>query len=263
MDNGTESGRGPKRRVDAEAKACFLEGLRAGLKREAAASAAGLTSNAFYYARKSDPVFALAWAWALDLSAADGRAARAVAALPGTGDITPTGGRRLQRRHARRARFDDRRKRLFLDHYAGTADAEAACEAAGISYSTYTQHRRKDPEFAAACAEALVIGYADMEAESLRARREAQRNLRDGICPAGEAAKEFDRQMKLLERHDRKSGAIGLREVGPGGHRRADIMATIAFVDRRLRTVGASHGIESDPVPIPRAEGEPEGDSGE
>lgn len=266
MRKSTESGRTPKRKVDDAAKARFLEGLRAGLARDAAAQAAGFTANAFYYARKSDPVFALAWAWAHDLSAADAHAARGVAALPGTGEIAPTGGRRLQRRRIRRARFDDRRKRLFLDHYAGTADAEAACAAAGICYSTFTQHRRRDPEFAAGCTEALAIAYADMEAESLRLRREAQRNLRDGICPAGEAAKEFDRQMKLLERHDRKHGGIGLREVGRGGERRADIMEVMATADRRLRVLGARHGIHAEPIPTGRpspGESGPEAGAGE
>lgn len=251
------------RRIDGAAKLCFLEALRAGLPRNEAARRAGFSAQAFYDAARRDPLFALARGWALDLSAADGRAARNVAALPGTGEIEPTGGRQLQRRHVRRPRFDDRRKRLFLDHYAGTADAEAASAAAGIAVSTFTQHRRKDPEFAAACAEALAIAYADMEAESLRARKEAQRNLRDGICPAGEAAKEFERQMKLLERHDRKDGRTGLREIGPGGFRRADIMDTIAWADRKLRAIGARHGVESDPVPIPPTEGEPEDNAGE
>src|SRR5205085_9289716 len=104
---------------------CFLAALRAGLNQHEAAAQAGFTVNAFYDAARRDPLFALARRWALDLSAADGRAARNVAALPGTGEIAPTGGRRLQRRPLRRPRFDDRRKRLFLDHYAGTAAAEA------------------------------------------------------------------------------------------------------------------------------------------
>jgi hypothetical protein len=253
-----------QRRIDEVAKLCFLAGLRAGLNRDEAARQAGFSANAFYYAARHDPLFALARRWALDLSAADGRAARNVAALPGTGEIAPTGGRRLQRRHIRRPRFDDRRKRLFLDHYAGTADAEAACAAAGIAYSTFTQHRRKDPEFGAACAEALAIAYADMEAESLRARKEAQRNLRDGIVPAGEAAKEFDRQMKLLERHDRKHGGIGLREVGPGGHQRADFWDFIAAADAKLRALGARHGIEAEPIvpPRPASDAEPDGEAG-
>jgi hypothetical protein len=243
MDKSNESGRAPRRRIDAAAKACFLEGLRAGLKRDEAAALAGFTANAFYYARRSDRVFALGWAWAHDLSAADTRAARAVAALPGTGEIAPTGGRVLQRRNIRRARFDDGRKRIFLDHYAGTADAHAACAAAGISMSTFTQHRRKDREFAAGCAEALAIAYADMEAESVRGRLEAQRNLRDGICPAGEAAKEFDRQMKLLERHDRKNGGIGLREVPHGSQQRWDFDDAIALFGSKLRAYGLRRGI--------------------
>jgi hypothetical protein len=257
MGRTSESGR---RGIDAEAKARFLQALRAGLARDSAAQAAGFTANAFYHARNRDPVFALGWRWAQDLSAADAHAARAAAALPGTGEIAPTGGRRLQRRPVRRARFDDRRKRIFLDHYAGTADSSAACAAAGIAPSTFTQHRRKDPEFATACAEALAIAYADLEAESLRARREAQRDLRDGICPAGEAAKEFERQMKLLERYDRKHGGVGMREVGPGGHRRADFWDFIAAADAKLRALGARHGVNAEPVRPPRAapDGEPE-----
>jgi len=248
------AGKSPGRRIDEAAKTRFLTGLRAGLKRADAAKAAGFSTTAFYHARERDPVFALAHAWALDLSAADGRAERCVRALPGTGEITPTGGRRLQRRHVRRPRFDDRRKRIFLDHYAGTADAEAACAAAGIAYSTFTQHRRKDPEFRAACDEALAIAYAAMEAEALRARLEAQRNLRAGICPAGEAAKEFDRQLKLLERHDRRDGRIGLREVGPGGQQRADFWEFIAAADRKLCALGARHGIHAEPIRPPRPE---------
>ena len=251
---------GSKRRLDEAAKLRFLAGLRPGLSRDEAAREAGFTANAFYGACRRDPLFALARRWALDLSAADGRAARNVAALPGTGEIAPTGGRRLQRRRIRRARFDDRRKRIFLDHYAGTADAEAACAAAGIAKSTFTQHRRKDPEFAAACAEALAIAYADMEAESLRARKEAQRNLRDGICPAGEAAQEFDRQMKLLDRHDRRDGRIGMREVGAGGHQRADFWDFIAAADAKLRALGARHGIEAEPIVPPPTPGEPRED---
>jgi hypothetical protein len=254
MGRRTESGRAPRRRIDTEAKTRFLEGLRAGLPRDEAARAVGFTANAFYYACGKDPVFALARTMALELSAAAGRAARgARAESPPLCEvtITPTGGRLLQKRHIRRVTFDDRRKRLFLDHFAGTTDAEAACEAAGICYSTYTRHRRTDPEFAAGCAEALAIGYADMEAESLRGRREAQRNLRDGICPAGEAAKEFERQMKLLERYERKHGGIGPRSVPHGAQQRWDFDDAIALFGKRLRAYGLRRGI----IP-PDAEGD-------
>jgi hypothetical protein len=246
MGGGTESGPDPKRRIDADAKMRFLQGLRAGLPRDDAARAAGFTANAFYHASGKDPVFALARTMALELSAAAGRAARGArgeSPPPGEITITPTGGRQLQKRHIRRVTFDDRRKRLFLDHYAGTADAEAACEAAGICYSTYTRHRRTDPEFAAACAEALAIAYAALEAESLRGRLEAQRNLRDGICPAGEIAKEFERQQTLLDRHARRNGGIGLRGVPHGSQQRWSFDDAIALFGKKLRAYGLRRGI--------------------
>ena len=251
----------PRRRIDAAAKAVFLAALRAGAKRDDAAAQAGFTANAFYYARDLDPVFALAWAWANELSAADERAAIAASrqAAPGEYEIVPNRNRALQKRPVRRPRFDDRRKRIFLDHFAGTGDAHAAAAAAGISYSAFTAHRRKDPEFAAACDEALAVCYAALEAELVRQRLEALRNLREGLCPTGEIAKEFERVMQLLARYDRGGGRIGFRTVGQGRERRWDFNEAIALLDRQLRAFGARHGIPAEPIrlpPPPESDGE-------
>lgn len=236
-----------RRRVDAAAKRDFLAGLRAGLKRDEAAKQAGFTANAFYYARRSDPVFALAWAWAADLSAADAHSARAAAAPfdPDEAVIAPNACRRLQLRPIRRALFDDRRKRIYLDHFAGTADARAAAAAAGVAPCTVSAHRRADPEFAAAEDEALAVAYASLEAEAVRQRLEAQRNLREGLCPTGEISQEFDRVIRLLARYERKSGRIGLRAPGLGRERRMSFDEAIALLDRKLRALGARHGVES------------------
>lgn len=247
--NSPVAGRGDsgrvRRSIDAAAKARFVEGLRAGASRDDAATAAGFTANGFYYARRSDPVFALAWRWATDLSADDARAARAAIARPGPHEaaIVPNANRLLQCRPVRRARFDDRRKRIFLDHFAGTADARAAAAAAGVAPSTITQHRRKDAEFAAACGEALAVAYADLEAEAVRQRLEAQRDLREGISPKGEMPREFDRVMQLLARYDRKDGRIGLRSVGPGRERRWSFDEAIALLDRKLRALGIRYDV--------------------
>ena len=248
MDEQPDSRPPRKRRVEAEAKASFIAALRAGAHREAAAKAAGFTSNAFYYARDRDPVFAQAWRFALDLSAIDARAAP-----PPLGGvrIAPNANRPLQARAERRRRFDDERKRIFLDHFAGTADALAACEAAGICYSTYTTHRRKDAEFRAACDEALAVAVAGLEAEAVRQRVEAQRNLRDGLCPAGEMPKEFDRVMQLLARYDRRDGRTGLRERGHGHLRRWSFDEAILALDKYLRALGARHSIHADPIMLP------------
>ena len=256
MKNGTDSARQSRRRIDEGAKATFVAALRAGASRDEAAAQAGFTSEGFYYARRSDRVFALAWTWATDLSAAAARPG------PEEASIAPNARRRLQRRPVRRARFDDRRKRRFLDHFAGTADARAAAAAAGVAPSTIVTHRRKDREFDAACHEALGVAYASLEAEAVRQRLEAQRNLRDGLCPKGEMPKEFDRVLRLLARYDRKHGGIGPRAVAPGRERRWSFDEAIALLDRKLRALGVRYDLvpPEDPrhllPPPPDEEGE-------
>jgi hypothetical protein len=226
------------------AKLAFVLALRSGAARDSAAKQAGFTATAFYYARERDPVFRQAWLWALELSAGDARSALAARALPPPGaSIVPNANRRLQARIVRRRRFDDARKRLFLDHFAGTADAHAAAQAAGVGYSTIVHHRRRDPEFAAAWDEALAAAYAQLEAEALRQRLEAQRQLREGLCPTGEIAREFERVMQLLARYERKDGRIGIRSVRPGREKRWTFDEAIEALDRKLRALGARHGV--------------------
>lgn len=244
-------------RLDSAAKTNFLAALRSGAARDEAAKAAGFSANAFYGARRADPVFALAWAWAADLSAADAHSARRAAApLPGPDevDIRPNANRILQARPVRRATFDDRRKRLFLDHFAGTADVTAAADAAGVSVSAVTRHRRTDPEFAAGCEEALAICYAALEAEAVRQRLAAQRDFRAGIVPKGELPCEFDRVLRLLARYERKTGRIGLRERAPGREARWSFDDAIALLDKKLRALGARRGLALPPPPEERPE---------
>ncbi len=245
MDPHPDSGPPTPRRITGQAKHRFLTALRAGLKRDDAARQAGFTANAFYYARRRDRVFDLACRWAMDLSAADERAARAASA-PLARDhvsIVPNRNRRLQARPVRRPRFDDRRKRIFLDHFAGTADLEAAAAAAGIAPCTVSQHRRSDPEFAAACQEALGHAYAFLESELVRQRLEAQRNLRTGLCPTGEMAQEFERVLKLLARFERKDGSIAFRAPAPGREKRWTFDDAIEALDRKLQALGVRRGL--------------------
>ena len=241
----TEAGRGsggPRRRIEGAAKARFLAALRAGEHRDEAARKGGHSWRGFYGARRRDPVFALGWGWALELSAAEERAKDAPGAGAGETEIAPNNQRRLQRRK-RQLRFTDARKRIFLDFFAGTADAFAAAQAAGVGYSTVYQHRRQDPVFAEAYDETLAQAYAMLEAESVRQRLEAQRELREGRLPLGEMAQEFERVMKLLARYDRKDGRVGTRQVRPGRQRRWSFDEAIDALDKRLRALGLRRGI--------------------
>jgi hypothetical protein len=234
--------RPPRRRIDGAAKARFLAALRAGEHRDEAARKGGHSWRGFYGARRRDPVFALGWGWALELSAADERAKEAGAAGAGGTEIAPNNQRRLQRRK-RQLRFTDARKRVFLDFFAGTADAFAAAQAAGVGYSTVYEHRRKDPVFAEAYDETLAQAYAMLEAETVRQRLEAQRDLREGRLPLGEMAQEFERAMKLLARYDRRDGRVGTREVRRGRERRWSFDEAIAALDKRLRALGLRRGV--------------------
>jgi hypothetical protein len=246
MGNGTGS-KGPRRRIDGAAKARFVEALRAGVARDVAAGAEGFSAEAFYCARKRDPLFRAAWIWAMELSAADEREARRAGALreaAAEGPIQANNRRVHQRRRKRGIEFTDARKQLFLDHFAGTADMLAACDAAGIHYSTAYKHRRTDPQFAAGWDEALTAAYALLEAEALRQRLEAQRRAAFEPQPAGEMAQEFDRVLKLLARLDPGSRRGGAAGGASARQRRSSFDDTIRRLDRSLRALGARHGVE-------------------
>jgi hypothetical protein len=241
-------------RIDAAAKAGFLEALRAGARRDEAAKAAGFSCEAFYQARKRDPAFRLGWIYALEASAAEEREQRRASTLLALGDderveIAPNNQRILQRRTVRHTRFTDKRKKRFFDVFAGTADLFAAAEAAGVHVSTVYRHLRIDPEFTAACDEALAVAVASLEAEAVRQRLEAQARLRENLEPAGEMAQEFERVMKLLARYDRRDGRVARREVGRGQQRRWTFEEAIGALDKRLRALGLRHGIADNGEP--------------
>jgi hypothetical protein len=246
MDGNSDSQTPPRRLIGEAAKARFLEALRSGQSREEAAAAAGFPLGSLYNVRARDSVFRFAWLWALDLAAIDERGGelsrRTADGEPGD-RIAPTRGRLLQRQKMRWVRFTDKRQQIYLDHFAGTADAEAAAAAAGVSTHAVYAHARKHPEFAAVEKEALHMAYARLEAESVRQRLEAQRRLSENLEPTGEMAQEFERVMKLLARYDRRDGRIAAREVGPGHEQICSFDEAIEALDRKLRALGVRRGI--------------------
>jgi hypothetical protein len=246
MDGQDDSA--PRRLIDSAVKAHFLSALRDGASRRAAAAACGFPLGSLYNARGCDPLFRFAWEWARDLAAVDQRGG-ALALRTAEGEkirIAPGNGRLLQRRRMSWVRFTERRQQIYLDHFAGSADAEAAAAAAGVSSDTVGKHCRKHPEFAALRDEALRFSYAMLEAEAVRQRLEAQRRLRENLEPTGEMAQEFERVMKLLDRYDRRDGRIARREIHHGRQRRLTFEDAMATLDKKLRSLGLRHGIPGD-----------------
>jgi len=239
--------------IDAAAKVAMLAALREGRRLDDVAAGYGVTLQAFYSARRRDPLFAAAWGDAHALSAeAERRGAVEVDGEAGEDPPVASNNRRLmQRRRMRHVRFDARRKGIFLAAFARSCDLLAAAAAAGICERTVYNHLRLDPAFAEAFQAALEEGYRWLEAESVRQRLEAQTRLRAAIeaaeeagepLPLAEAGVEFDRAMTLLARWDRRDGRLGPRQVGPCGQRVWTFEEAIAALDKKMRDLGLREG---------------------
>jgi hypothetical protein len=254
MEGEQDSQAAARRLIDTGVKARFVAALRQGRSREAAAAAVGFPLGSLYTARARDPLFRLAWEWAMDLYAWYLRVGEP---LPPDEDgaeirIAPANRRPLQRRRMNWVKFNESRQQIYLDHFAATADSGAAAARAGVCIHTVDTHARRHPEFAAVRAEALKIAVARLEAESVRQRLEAQRRLSETLSPSGEVAEEFERVMKLLARWDRKDGSLGLRPRPPSPSEVWTFDAAIAALEKRLTALGF---IKSSEGPDP-----PEGD---
>lgn len=210
--------------MDALAMGVFVQALRRGATVEQAAARAGFDASSFYRKRRADPDFAAAWAEAMEASDAPRL-------------IKPGNGRRMQLRKTRKLRFTDAKKELFLDHFAGTCDLAASAEAAGVCVETVRNHRRKYPEFDAACDEALAQGYKTLEEEAVRERLAAQARLKKGRMPKGEAAAEFDRQMKLLAQWRRRDGTLGPRARSRQALTSWSFNDSMAALEKRLKAL--------------------------
>jgi hypothetical protein len=221
---------GGRRLIGAGAKGAFVLALRGGARLDEAARAAGFSLPGMYAARARDPVFAAAWKDALAHSSAP----RLIAANNKRG---------WQLRRMRQLVFTEERKQLFLEHFAGTCDAVAAAEAAGVTKSCVYKAAQRDPEFRAGWEEALAIGYASLEAEAVRQRLAMQERLRAGIEPKGEAPAEFERVMKLLARYERRGGRVGFHGPGEGRLARWSFDEAIEALDKKLRALGLRQGV--------------------
>lgn len=202
----------------------FVQALRRGATVEEAAAKAEFGASSFYRKRRAEPEFAAAWAEAMEASDAPKL-------------IKPGNGRRMQLRATRRLRFSAAKKEIFLDHFAGTCDLAASAEAAGVCVETVRNHRRKDPEFDAACNAMLEQGYRTLEEAAVRERLAAQERLRKGRIPRGEAAAEFDRQMRLLAQWKRRDGTLGPRAWSRQGTKSWSFDQSMAALEKRLKAL--------------------------
>ncbi len=245
MGRGRDSGR---RGIDAEAKARFLQALRAGAARDEAAQAARFSCEAFYGVRKRDPVFRLAWLWALEAGAAEAREKRRASSLVALVDgveLAPNNKRAVQTRAVRATRFTETRRQTFLDVFAATADFRAAAEAAGVSESTVYRALAREPDFARRRDEARGLGVARLEDEAVRRRLAARDRLTDPAVPGSEVAADDRALMALLAHHQRREAKGGAFGPGPGALARWSFDEAMVEIENIMRGYGLRRGIVS------------------
>lgn len=188
---------------DEAAMGAVVAALGRGATVKGAAKEAGFSETTVHEWRKRAPHFDAACREALD--SREGLVVRA-----------PGGRRKWQLRRPQRNAFTERRKQVYLDHFAATGDMRAAAAAAGVSKSTVSNHRRNDPVFAEGHRRALALAYETLEAEAVRDRLAAMARLdvdpaRANVAPGGGADREFERTLQLLREHKRVPAAKGGR----------------------------------------------------
>ncbi len=199
MTDGDKPGitgeRATKRRLGPQAMAAFIGAIEEGATIARAAKAAGCSRQTAYDRRKADEGFRAAWDEAVEKSNRPWL-------------ISMKNKRQLQKWKPRPVKFTDERKEAYLEWFAATCDSDEAARRAGVGDTTVYTHRRTDPEFAAAWADALDQGYARLEAELARQRLAAAARMKAAVDGASgpDAKVEFEQGLALLKRYDTRRG---------------------------------------------------------
>ena len=179
--------------------------------------------------------------------------------------IIPNKNRRFQVAPTRRKLFGAKAQAEFLEWFAATCNISLAARKCGFHYRTVLRHWREDPAFGAECEAALGLGYIRLEALAVRSATEAlmrkpRRVKGDRAAPAETLAMDPTVALQLLREH--KRGLAGLpggsgRGAKPGpAPKRWTFDESIALLDKKLRALGARHGVEpgrgADEAPPPQ-----------
>ncbi len=162
-----------------------------------------------------------------------------------TTKTTPQPGNRrpIQLRAERKDGFTAEKRQVFLDHLAGCCNVTRAAAVVGFTPVTINYHRRRDPAFAEACAEALEAGYVALEASLLeRAARGGGYEPGAGAGDApGPETLDVGLAQFLIGLRAREAGRRTGHTSGPRPRRATEkeldelILAKLALLDQRMR----------------------------
>jgi len=178
-------------------------------------------------------------------------------------EIRGADGRRVQRRKAARGFFTEAKKQVFYDHLATCCNVTRSAAAAGVCTSTIDNHRRRDPAFAAAMAEAMEAGYDLLETLLMERAANLAGYRRDdeaaAVAPESIDTELAIRLLQLRGRRGARSGAEaarGLRRASEAALNEA-LIAKMDVLDRRRalrRRSGRARGKAGKNNPLPGGE---------
>jgi len=151
-------------------------------------------------------------------------------------------GRRIQRRAPRgslqakpkRRAFTEARRKRFLNHFAASCNAQAAARSVGISENCIYRWRRTNEQFREAWKEALDQGVAALEAEQIRAAREAIRIRRAKAAAVRVGTMDAKTSLAVLEAYRRSQG----RDPGTVWPHPYDVEAVHRRLEKKMRLLG-------------------------
>lgn len=161
--------------------------------------------------------------------------------------ISGAAGRKLQKRAPRKDGWSKAVRARFLDAFAATCNAKWAAASVSRTPSSLYALKRRDPEFALLCHEALRDGYERLEAELLaRALGQTGDEENPGDDDRGEppALPPFDPMLALKILQMRQAEATRGNDRRSRTFRRvtqeetdAELMRKLAAAERRLKLV--------------------------
>ena len=150
-------------------------------------------------------------------------------------EINGGNNRRVQKRKAAKVRFTDERRQVFLDHLAACCNVTAAAAGAGVGVRTVYDARRREPAFAQAWEEAIVIGYATIEAELIARAARFQHYVPGDTPVPGPEGIDTWLAMDLLRLH--RAPRAGTAKAGGRAPRVASVEETVAAIEKKLKVL--------------------------
>jgi hypothetical protein len=137
-------------------------------------------------------------------------------------------------------KFGAKVRKAFLAHLAGSCNVSASCRAAGCSVGAVNYWQNVDSEFAAACDDALAIGYKQLQhimlQRALHGNDVNKLSEADFDAVPDASTVDTDLALRLMAMHERRV-KTGARRGGGKARSKATREETDAAILKRLKVL--------------------------